>query len=312
VSETKVKNGTGTVTLITPVFNQAQFVAETIDSVVGQAGPRLHYIVVDDGSTDASWRVIGGYSGQVEVVQQPNRGQAATLNAAWEGAKTPYLSYLSGDDLLYPGAIAACVEVLDANPETVAAFPDCELIDTAGRVLRRGVCRPFDLVDATVRHRCFIGPGAVFRADAFRAAGGWQADLRFQPDREFWLRLALIGPISFVPRVLAGYRVHKGALSRSVAPTAADRERRLILERFLARADVPAEVRARGPEAIARLDWLAARDWLRAGNPLRALKHLAFALHAMPGLATPTSLHAEFAEVARNRLGQGPTRRPHA
>ncbi len=263
-----------TVTLITPVYNQAAYVRATIESVRAQTCSAIDYRVIDDGSTDATPAILAEYAGQVAVTRQANCGQAATLDRGWREGNGRYLSYLSADDLLAPNAIARMVSVLDADPDAVCAFPDFDLIDARGAVFAQGLGRPFDLADSVINSRCFIGPGAVFRADAWRAAGGWRSDLVLAPDREFWMRLAAHGRIVFVPEQLAQYRHHRRALSHAPVSEARACEYLRVLDLYFARDDVPAPIRARREEAYARANLIIARLLLRAGRVVRAAHYV--------------------------------------
>ena len=272
------------VTLVTPTYNQAEFVAETIESVLTQTYAPIEYVVIDDGSTDATPGVLEAYRDRVTIVRQPNAGQAATLNRGWSAARGDYLGYLSSDDILAPNAVAELVAILDARPEVVCVFPDSDLIDPASNIVKRNVCRPFDLARLVVEQECHIGPGALFRADAFRAVGGWRPDLRLAPDREFWMRLARRGEFAFVTRSLAGYRTHPGSISYKDVSEETSREYLRVLDDYFANADVPAPIRARREEAYGRAYYLIARNCFRAQNLRPGLANYAEACRRYPPL----------------------------
>src|SRR6185312_1634421 len=122
-----------------------------------------------------------------------NSGQAKTLNRGWEISKGQLLGYLSADDILLPNAIDELVQLLTNNSRAVVAYPNCDLIDPYGRIIKRAVARPFDLDSLVVEQECYIGPGALFRREIFEKLGGWNPNLRLAPDREFWMRAGLKG-----------------------------------------------------------------------------------------------------------------------
>jgi glycosyltransferase involved in cell wall biosynthesis len=270
--------------LVTPAYNQGAYLAETLDSVLAQDLPGLDHLVVDDGSTDATPSVLQRYAGRVRWQRQANQGQARTLNAAWAQSRGEYLAYLSSDDILYPGALRKLVAVLQADPAAVCVFPDADLIDDRSRVLKRGVCRPFDLAQLVVEQECYIGPGAVFRRSAFAAVGGWKPELRLAPDREFWMRLASQGAIRFHRESLAGYRMHPQSISFKDVSEETSREYLRVLDGYFASPGVPAEILARRDEAYGNATLLLARNRFRAGDLRRgaALYREACGLH--PGL----------------------------
>ena len=272
------------VTLITPTYNHARFLAETVASVLTQTYSPIDYVVIDDGSTDDTAAVLDAWRARVTVVNQANAGQATTLNRGWNAARGEYLGYLSSDDTLVPTAIAELVAVLDADPGIVCVFPDCDLIDPASVVIKRNVCRPFDLERLVIEQECHIGPGALFRADAFRAVGGWRPELRLAPDREFWMRLAARGKFRFLTQSLAGYRSHPGSISYKDVSEETSREYLRVLDDYFAQADVPAAIRARREEAYGRAYYLIARNCFRAQNLQRGLANYAEACRRYPPL----------------------------
>ena len=273
------------VSLITPAYNQARWLPETIESVLAQTHPAIDYLVVDDGSPDATPQVLARYAGRVPSRRQANQGQVRTLNAFWQASAAPYLAYLSSDDTLAPTAIARAVERLEADPALVAVFPQADLIDEHSRVLKRAVCRPFDLADLVINQECWIGPGAVFRAAAYRAAGPWNPALRLAPDREFWMRMAHLGGIAMLPETLAGYRLHAGSISSAELSEERAREYLAVLDLYFARPDVPAAIAARRDEAYARANLVIARIRARDGDWPRFRHYWREAVRLHPPLA---------------------------
>jgi glycosyltransferase involved in cell wall biosynthesis len=253
------------VSIVTPAYNQGEFLAETILSVLGQSYPRIEYLVVDDGSSDATPQVAAGFGDRIRYERHDNIGQALTLNRGWEMSRGEYLGYLSADDLLFDGAIDALAAVLRDDPQCVCVFPDCDLIDERSRTIKRSVARPFDLGQLVVEQECYIGPGALFRRSAFERVGGWRSDLRLAPDREFWIRLAGQGTFRMVSRSLAGYRMHTGSISYKETSPAVAREYLRVLDGYFEGNDVPASIRARRDEAYGRAHLIVARACFRAG-----------------------------------------------
>lgn len=251
------------VSLITPTYNQADYLAETLDCVLAQSFAELEYIVIDDGSTDRTAQVLAGYEGRgLEIRRQANQGQVRTLNEAWRAARGEYLAYLSSDDLLLPQALERLVAELDAHPEAVCVFPNSDLIDANSRRIRTAVCRPFDLAETVITQECFIGPGALFRRSAFEQLGGWREDMKLAPDREFWIRLTALGEIRMLDESLALYRTHPEATSFKSASEQVSNEYLRVLDLFYARADIEPALQARKDEAYAGAYLMLARNAL--------------------------------------------------
>jgi glycosyltransferase involved in cell wall biosynthesis len=260
------------VSIVTPVFNQADYLAETMESVLAQDYPNIEYLVIDDGSTDKTPEVLSRYSGRVRWERQTNMGQARTLNKGWAASKGDILGYLSSDDLLYPGAVRQLVEILEKDNAVVCAFPDSDLIDHKSRIVKKSVCRQFDLGDLVVRQECYIGPGALFRRSAFDVVGGWKAELKLAPDREFWMRLAAHGRFQFCPEVLASYRMHPGSISYKDVSEAVGREYLWVLDRYFEAVSIPADIASRKSEAYGYAKLILARNSFRAGQFKRGLE----------------------------------------
>ena len=262
---------TPVLSLVTPAYNQGEYLAETIDSVLAQDHPAIDFLVLDDGSSDSTPSVLQRYEGRLRWERQPNMGQVRTLNKGWSQATGKYLAYLSSDDIFYPGAVSKLLAVLESDPGIVCVFPDCDLIDERSRVIKRGVCRDFDLAQLVVEQECYIAVGAIFRRSAFEAVGGWKPGLRLAPDREFWMRLASQGRIHFHREALAGYRMHPKSISYREVSEETSREYIRVLDDYFAGPDVPPGIAARRDEAYGRATLILARNRFRAGDLLRGL-----------------------------------------
>ncbi len=274
------------VALVVPAYNQAEYLAAAVDSVLAQTYPHLELLVVDDGSRDATADVLRAMGSRVRWRRQENRGQARTLNEAWAECPGEILGYLSSDDLLKPEAVALAVQALQAHPEAVACYGDFDLIDSAGRRIRRVGTEAFDerrLVEDLV---CLPGPGAFFRRSAFERSGGWNPALRQIPDFDFWLRLSRCGPFVRVDANLADYRIHPESASFRVAtPERADEILRSA-QGYWAGVDPAGSRRAARSLAMAHL--ISARSHFNAGRHRQALRRVAQAARLAPArLAQP-------------------------
>jgi GT2 family glycosyltransferase len=221
------------VTLVTPVYNQAEFLGATIESVLAQDYSELEYLVIDDGSSDDSLLVAQRYEsanpGRLTVLTQANAGQAATLNRGWRLGRGQFLGYLSADDRLHPQAISKLATALQASAHAVMAYCDFELMDAAGRALRKVETEDFDVRRLEVDLVCQPGPGALFRRQVFEKTGGWDASLRQVPDFAFWLRASVYGHFIRVPATLAQYRIHPASATfREMPPVRAEEILRVV------------------------------------------------------------------------------------
>lgn len=266
------------ITVVTPVYNQSDYLEATVRSILEQTYPTVEYIVIDDGSSDNSLsiarRLEQEFPGKIKVLTQTNMGQAGTLNRGWSLAQGKYLAYLSSDDLMYPSALENLVRILESDSGIVCAFPDSNLIDSQNRIIKTNVCRPFNLEELVVRQECYIGPGALFRQDAFQKAGGWDTELKLAPDREFWIRLANYGRFEFLSEPLAGYRLHPKSISYKDVSEEVGAEYIRVLDRYFAGTlgEPLNSILARRDEAYAYATIILARNNLRSGNLRRGMQ----------------------------------------
>ncbi|WP_322508462.1 glycosyltransferase family 2 protein, partial [Anaerolinea sp.] len=126
------------VNIVTPSFNQARFLEETMLSVLHQDYPHIEYIVVDGGSTDGSVDIIRRYADRLAWwVSEPDRGQTDAINKGFAHAHGEILAWLNSDDTYQPGAVRAAVEALEKHPEAAMVYGDAHYIDENGRVIGR-------------------------------------------------------------------------------------------------------------------------------------------------------------------------------
>lgn len=271
------------VSIVTSVFNQAEYLEATMLSVLAQDYPELEYIVIDDGSTDNSLavaqRVAATFPGRVTVLTQTNAGQAASLNRGWTLSRGSILAYLSSDDCLYREAVSRMVAALCERPEAAVAYCDFELIDNRGTPIRTVRTEDFDLRRLCVDLVCQPGPGAFFRRPVFEQTGGWRPELRQVPDFEFWLRAARHGPFVRVAEALAQYRIHDRSASFHAMPVArAEEICGVTRDYWQGRDGADADL------AMAKALCIAAKNHAQAGRPVRGATRLLQAFRLAPRL----------------------------
>jgi glycosyltransferase involved in cell wall biosynthesis len=274
------------VSIVTPAFNQAEFLEATMCSVLAQDYPAIEYIVIDDGSDDDSLavaqRVAGEHPGRVTVLTQRNSGQAHTLNRGWGAARGEIMAYLSSDDCLLPHAVSRMVSALQAQPEVSVAYCDFWLIDASGRRLRESHTEDFSVHRLVVDLVCQPGPGAFFRRRVFDQTGGWNPELRQVPDFEFWLRAHRLGPFVRVAQSLAEYRIHEGSASFRVMSVERADEIVRVVENYWSGVGADSREALRSQ---ARALALASKNHAQSGRTGTALRCFARALQLRPALA---------------------------
>jgi GT2 family glycosyltransferase len=240
------------VSVIIPTHDRGAMLPHAVRSALAAGEAVLEVLVLDDGSTDATPRVIRellAEDARVRAFAHPNRGQSATVNRGLEEARGEIVVILSDDDLLAPGAADVVSAAFADHPEAVVVYGDFEQLDLHGRPEWRTIVGPTTWVTLLGDHSLEVGVGRAVRSDTARAVGGWDPSLRHAPDLDFFLRLALHGSFVRVPALLGGYRCHDGQISAEARSRAAADEHVAVVERFLARPDLPDEVRALTPRA---------------------------------------------------------------
>jgi len=208
------------VSIVTPSFNQAQFLESTIQSVINQDYPHIEYMVIDGGSTDGSVDIIRKYQPRLAYwVSQKDHGQSDAVNQGWRRATGAIWSYLNSDDLLQPGAVRAIVAAFAACPAAVAAYGDCAYIDDTGRETGQlhGAPCDFDRLLRDGQIRYIAQPASFYAAEAVRRVGLLDESLHFAMDYDLLLRLARAGEMAYVPQSLAAFRLHRQTKTASLA-----------------------------------------------------------------------------------------------
>lgn len=284
MSETSLKHAVYNpiVSIVTPVYNQEDTIVETIESVLNQSYQNIEYIVVNDGSNDGTASKLAQFESLVTVVYQEHRGQAAAINNGWLRAKGDYLSYVSGDDVLYKDCIKNLINAVD--DKAVLYYGDYDLINEKSRKIKTVFTKEYSKNGLVSDLICYPGLAPLFRKEYFTCLGGWNTAYKFIPDFEFWIRMSDIGYFSRVPNVGGGVRVHVGSGSiKSITAALADEIINLSAKNALSlRSDLAKNALLNGKLISARLHLQSNRHLVAfnhffgvfCGNPIFAIKPL--------------------------------------
>ncbi|MCU7842300.1 MAG: glycosyltransferase [Candidatus Thiodiazotropha sp. (ex Monitilora ramsayi)] len=272
------------VSIIIPAFNGARYLRASIESILHQDYPKIELIVLDDGSTDETHRILEHFGDQFFWESHQNMGQSATLNKGWQSAKGEILAYLSVDDILNPTAVTQAVLTLQAHPETPVVYGNYDLIDQDGESIRRVRAPGFSYQRLIAEIEVQPGPGAFFRREVFEQTGGWDPSLRQTPDFDFWLKAGILGDFVHIDKTLAKFRVHSESQTHAEAsPEKADECVRVI-ENFYSLPDLPSRITQLKSRALATAHTVSTRSHIRSGRFGSALKHLLKAIQKDPGI----------------------------
>jgi glycosyltransferase involved in cell wall biosynthesis len=289
------------VSIVIPAFNAADYIVETIDSLLAQDYPDLEIVAVDDGSTDATGAILARYEGRIRLRRQANAGQSAAMASGWNMTDGTFIGYLSADDRLKPTAVRRCAEELEAHSDVVLVYPDFEVIDERSQPLLTVKPPDFSRRALYGALHCLPGPGALFRRAAYERAGPWRTDLRQIPDLDFFLRMAIEGDFYHLPEVLAEFRRHSRSTTYRAVPFERGEEPLQVVESLFARPDLPVDIRRWERSARANADLLSAAIHGQSGRPGVAVWRLA-ASFAYPGAAFSRKTLGHAIMIARGVL----------
>jgi glycosyltransferase involved in cell wall biosynthesis len=198
------------VSIVTPSYQHARYLAATMDSVLNQTYPNIEYIVIDGGSTDGSREIIQARADQLAYwVSELDQGQTQAINKGFARATGQILAWLNSDDTLEPDAVAQAVAYLKQHPEVGLVYGEANFIDEHGRVIGRF---PAAQTSYTRLRRGYVHipqQAAFWRADLFRQVGPLDESLYFAMDYDLWCKLSAVSQIKYLPgRVWANFRLH--------------------------------------------------------------------------------------------------------
>jgi glycosyltransferase involved in cell wall biosynthesis len=197
------------VSIITPSYNQARFLEETIQSVLSQNYPRIEYIIVDGGSTDGSVEIIRKYQDSLAWwISERDQGQTDAINKGFSRAHGEIFAWLNSDDTYHSGAVSEAVEYLSFHPEVGMVYGDANLVDEAGRILGRFPVRQTNYRKLRRGYVHIPQQAAFFRADLWRQVGPLDPSFYFAMDYDLWVRLAKISSLKYQPGLWANFRLH--------------------------------------------------------------------------------------------------------
>jgi glycosyltransferase involved in cell wall biosynthesis len=199
------------ISIVTPSFNQGQFVEETIRSVLLQGYPNLEYIIIDGVSTDGSVEIIKRYEKWLTYwVSEPDRGQSAAINKGFKRARGVIYTWLNSDDLLLKDALRNVAVAYSRSPEAGGWFGGCSSIDMDGRI---GLIRWPSRLDvdgiAEWRENWVIQPACFFSEKAWHKCGPLDEDLYYGMDFDLFLKIAKEFSIEKVNHIIATNHVHE-------------------------------------------------------------------------------------------------------
>lgn len=205
------------VSVVTPSYNQAEFLERTILSVLNQNYPNLEYIIVDGGSTDGSVEIIRKYEKYLAYwVSEKDRGQSDAINKGFKKSTGEILAWLNSDDTYLPSVLQSAVSYFKQYPETDMLYGRCNVIDSKERVFQEAKTITFNLVDYAYGLFTIPQQSAFWKRDIFFEAGMLNVENYTCMDGELWVNFAKKkAVITYVDSFFANFRLHGSSISGS-------------------------------------------------------------------------------------------------
>jgi len=216
------------VSIVTPSYNQAPFLEQTIRSVLEQDYPRIEYMIVDGGSTDGSVEIIKKYAERFAWwVSDRDSGQAEAINKGLRRARGEIVAWLNSDDVYLPGAVSAAVKAFEQKLQTGLVYGNVLAVDEMGHPLN--LLRYGDWGLAGLMEFRIIGQPSVFmRRQVLEQTGFLDPSYHFLLDHQLWLRMAQIAGMDYLPKTLSEARFHRQSKNVARAAEFGDEIRRIV------------------------------------------------------------------------------------
>ena len=194
--------------VITPSFNQGQFIARTLDSVATQNGVEVEHIVCDGGSTDDTIEILRKSNPAVKWISEPDGGQAAAVNKGIRSATGDIIGWLNSDDIYYPGALDRVAAFFSSHHDADIVYGMADHIDADDKIIEPYPTEPWNF--ERLIETCFIcQPALFFRRGIVERYGLLDESLNYCMDYDYWLRLGKAGcRFDYLQEKLAGSRLH--------------------------------------------------------------------------------------------------------
>jgi glycosyltransferase involved in cell wall biosynthesis len=276
-------SNTPALSVIMPVYDAAAYLAQAVESVLAQTFEDFELIIVNDGSTDRSPRILADLArrdGRIKLISRSNTGIVGALNDALQAAGADLIARMDADDVSLPQRFEKQLAYLRARPEVVALGSRVVGIDPCGcELFHSEHSLAHDEIDAELLKGvgwAMVHPTVIMRRGPLQRVGAYRSEYQWVEDLDLFLRLAEIGTLANLPDELLLYRQHTESVNRTRAQQQAELADRCVREAYRRRGnDVPAGWNFVPKPRLAPDVQLRTWAWkaLGAGNVSAARKH---------------------------------------
>jgi len=221
------------ISIITPSYNRADLLKETIESILAQNYDDFEYLIIDDGSTDGTKELVSNYlkDERVKYYCHDNMGEPKTVNRGYSLSSGKFSMVVNSDDPLYDkNYLKRAVETLEAEPETLAVYPNWVEIDEKSNKTNEILDKQFDFLSLLTTGGLMIGPGMIIRQSALKAIGFRDESVKYTGDLSITFKIARMGKIKHLEIFGATHRRHGGCIQNTAPQEDIGRE---LMELYL-------------------------------------------------------------------------------
>ncbi len=206
------------ISIITPSYNQARFIDQTIQSVLNQDYPNLEYIVMDGGSTDGTIEILKKYNKKIKWISEKDRGQTDAINKGLQLITGEIIGYLNSDDLLESNCLGNISGFFDSNPKVYWVSGKCRIINALGDRSRNFVVyyKNICLKHLRFRNTLYVSnyisqPATFWRKELVESIGFFNESYHLSMDYDYWLRAFKKYKLGYIDDYLASFRIHESS-----------------------------------------------------------------------------------------------------
>jgi len=205
------------ISIVTPSYNQGQFLERTILSVLNQNYPNIEYIIIDGGSTDGSVEIIKKYEKHLAYwVSEKDNGQTYAINKGFQKSTGEILAYINSDDTYNMVAFLKIFEAVNKNPKADLVFGNVIYTDAYDNVLGEYRFTKFDFATLIYEGGNLHQTGSFWTRNIYEKVGGFNTQCRFCMDFDFFCRVAETGSLKYIRVYIANFRHHESSKSSTI------------------------------------------------------------------------------------------------